>query len=137
LQRALATTSLYVTHDQTEAMTLADRLVVMNAGVAEQIDTPLAVYQHPATLFVAGFIGSPAMNFLAGLVGDDGRSLTLPGGAVIGDKGADLDGLAGRPVTLGIRPEHLRPVGESAAEIRLGIELVETLGADVLAHGRP
>ncbi|MEX0759936.1 MAG: sn-glycerol-3-phosphate ABC transporter ATP-binding protein UgpC, partial [Tistlia sp.] len=73
LQRKLGTTSLYVTHDQIEAMTLADRLVVMNQGVAEQIDTPMAVYSHPATTFVAGFIGSPAMNFLNGEVGAEGR----------------------------------------------------------------
>src|SRR5260370_1124875 len=65
LQQSLATTSIYVTHDQVEAMTLADRLVVMNAGVAEQIGTPLALYERPATIFVAGFIGSPAMNFLS------------------------------------------------------------------------
>ena len=69
LHRRLATTSLYVTHDQVEAMTLAQRMIVMNAGRAEQIGTPMDVYEDPATLFVAGFIGSPAMNFLAGRVG--------------------------------------------------------------------
>ena len=81
LQREVATTALYVTHDQVEAMTLADRLIVMNAGVAEQIDTPLAVYERPATVFVAGFIGSPAMNILRGTV----RSgmATLPTGTPV------------------------------------------------------
>ncbi|SME94371.1 carbohydrate ABC transporter ATP-binding protein, CUT1 family [Tistlia consotensis] len=137
LQRKLGTTSLYVTHDQIEAMTLADRLVVMNQGRAEQIDTPMAVYSDPATTFVAGFIGSPAMNFLAGTVEADGHGLFLGGDARISDKGSDLSGLAGRAVTLGVRPEHLLAVGESEAEIRLGVELVETLGADTLAHGRP
>ncbi len=137
LQRKLGTTSLYVTHDQIEAMTLADRLIVMNQGVAEQIDTPMAVYERPETTFVAGFIGSPAMNFLAGRVGAGGHGLSLPGGATITDKGADLSGLAERPVTLGVRPEHLIAVAEAEAELRLAVELVETLGADTLAHGRP
>src|SRR3546814_6708175 len=74
LQRRLDTTSVYVTHDQVEAMTMADRLIVMNAGRAEQIDTPMAVYRHPASLFVAGFIGSPAMNFLAAEIAPDGAA---------------------------------------------------------------
>src|SRR5213075_1011632 len=71
LQRELAVTSIYVTHDQVEAMTLADRLIVMNAGTADQIGTPMDVYDKPASVFVAGFIGSPAMNFLAAKVGED------------------------------------------------------------------
>ena len=79
LQRELGVTTIYVTHDQVEAMTLADRLVVMNAGVAEQIGTPIEVYDKPASLFVAGFIGSPAMNFLAAKVGADGKSVDLAG----------------------------------------------------------
>ena len=79
LQRELAVTSIYVTHDQVEAMTLADRLIVMNAGVADQIGTPMDVYDRPASVFVAGFIGSPAMNFLAAKVGQGGRSVDLAG----------------------------------------------------------
>src|SRR5438309_3060155 len=79
LQRELAVTSIYVTHDQVEAMTLADRLIVMNAGVADQIGTPMDVYDQPASVFVAGFIGSPSMNFLAGKVAGDGRSIELAG----------------------------------------------------------
>src|SRR5579883_1239863 len=79
LQRELAVTSIYVTHDQVEAMTLADRLIVMNAGVAEQIGTPMDVYDRPASTFVAGFIGSPSMNFLAGKVSEGGRSVELAG----------------------------------------------------------
>src|SRR6185369_8636631 len=73
LHRRLRTTSLYVTHDQVEAMTLADRMIVMNAGRAEQIGTPMQVYENPATVFVAGFIGSPAMNFLPGRIAEDRR----------------------------------------------------------------
>ena len=83
LQRRLGITSLYVTHDQVEAMTLADRLVVMNAGVAEQIDTPMNVYERPASRFVAGFIGSPGMNFLDGTLEPGGRALRLAGGTTI------------------------------------------------------
>src|SRR5438105_10226836 len=82
LHRRLSTTSLYVTHDQVEAMTLAQRMIVMNAGRAEQIGTPMDVYQNPATVFVAGFIGSPAMNFLAGKADADGR-LTPDGGRAV------------------------------------------------------
>src|SRR5580765_2672676 len=82
LHRRLGTTSLYVTHDQVEAMTLAQRMVVMNAGRAEQIGTPMEVYQNPATLFVAGFIGSPAMNFMAGRSGGGGGIALDHGGAV-------------------------------------------------------
>src|SRR5712691_3884950 len=79
LQRELAVTSIYVTHDQIEAMTMADRLIVMNAGTADQIGTPMDVYDRPASVFVAGFIGSPAMNFLAAKVGQEGRSVDLAG----------------------------------------------------------
>src|SRR6185436_3035358 len=107
LQRAVGTTSLYVTHDQVEAMTLADRLVVMNGGRAEQIDTPMNVYLKPASVFVAGFIGSPAMNIIEARVGADGRSVLVPGGNI------DLEQLrlhlpaVGAPVLFGIRPEHM------------------------------
>src|ERR1700692_3637715 len=82
LHRRLGTTSLYVTHDQVEAMTLAHRMIVMNAGRAEQIGTPMEVYENPASVFVAGFIGSPAMNFLAGTAESGGR-VTLNGGGTI------------------------------------------------------
>src|SRR5579863_7756706 len=102
LQQTLATTSIYVTHDQVEAMTLADRLVVMNAGTADQIGPPLDLYERPATVFVAGFIGSPAMNLVAGRL--------QPGGVAIGDLTIAFDGQAGEPgrkVTVGLRPEHL------------------------------
>ncbi len=135
LQRALGTTSLYVTHDQVEAMTLADRLIVMNAGVAEQIGTPLEIYAAPATRFVAGFIGSPAMNFLPGTVAEDGRGAILDGsgGALTAAPPAFPEG--GR-IIVGIRPEHLEPVSREAAALEIAIELVEALGADSLVHGQ-
>src|SRR5438552_11844367 len=100
LQQELATTSLYVTHDQVEAMTLADRLIVMNAGNVDQIGRPLDLYEYPATAFVAGFIGSPAMNLVAGRVAG--------GGVTIGDAMLPLnapDEVGNRLVLVGLRPE--------------------------------
>jgi len=135
LQRALGTTSLYVTHDQVEAMTLADRLIVMNAGNAEQIDTPMHVYEHPASIFVAGFIGSPSMNFLPGNIGADGLTLSLDSGANIRADGLTLSKHAGRGVTIGIRPEHLELASPDQEDLTLHIAAVETLGADTLVHG--
>ena len=122
LQRRLGTTSVYVTHDQVEAMTMADRLIVMNAGHAEQVDTPMAVYRQPASLFLPAEIAS------------DGTAATLPGGARLALPAGGLARLAGRRVTLGVRPEHLHPTGADAA-FDLQVQLVETLGADTLAHG--
>jgi sn-glycerol 3-phosphate transport system ATP-binding protein len=134
MQRKVETTSLYVTHDQVEAMTLADRLVVMNAGHAEQIDTPLNVYRAPATTFVAGFIGSPAMNMMAATVANGSR-LELDSGGSVKPRDVKLPD-AGRKVLLGIRPEHLAPVQDLNADLKLAVAAVETLGADTLAHGR-
>jgi sn-glycerol 3-phosphate transport system ATP-binding protein len=129
LQTALGTTAIYVTHDQVEAMTLADRLIVMNAGSAEQIGPPIELYERPATVFVAGFIGSPSMNFLPAAVAEGG--IALPGGGTL-----PRQGLApGRKVTLGIRPEHLA-LGNGAATISLKTDLAEMLGADTIVHGR-
>ena len=134
LQQRLGTTGIFVTHDQVEAMTLGDRLMVMNAGVVEQIGTPLEIYERPATLFVAGFIGSPAMNFLDAVIDRDGAAarvgphrLPLP---------ASLAEWAQRPVKLGIRPEHLAPAPSDRADLALDVELVELLGADSIVHGR-
>ncbi len=137
LQRSLGTTSLYVTHDQVEAMTLADRLIVMNEGLAEQIDTPMQVYEHPASVFVADFIGSPAMNFMAGRVTPDGRELAFESGAAVRAEGWSLAPHAGRKVTIGVRPENLQPVAADAADLTLQVVAIETLGADTLAHGFP
>ena len=131
LHRRLGTTSLYVTHDQVEAMTLAHRMIVMNAGRAEQIGTPMEVYENPATLFVAGFIGSPAMNFLPARAEGGSRFALLAGGAVK----AAVDGVpVGAAATVGIRPEHLRPVPAAEAMLSGQVEMVEQLGADTLLH---
>ena len=137
LHRRLATTSLYVTHDQVEAMTLAHRLIVMNAGKAEQVGTPMEVYENPATVFVAGFIGSPAMNFLPGKGEGNGR-VALDGS---GSVPVAVPVAAGRKVTVGVRPEHFAPSAPSAASVVGSVEMVEALGADTLVHvgvsGRP
>jgi sn-glycerol 3-phosphate transport system ATP-binding protein len=132
LQQSLATTSIYVTHDQVEAMTLADRLIVMNAGLAEQIGPPIELYERPASVFVAGFIGSPAMNFLSGRTADGhvlldgGAALPLPPGSTAAP---------GSAVTVGMRPEHFAADGEGA-QMSLVVDLVEMLGADTIVHGR-
>jgi len=110
LHRRLRTTSLFVTHDQIEAMTLAQRMIVMNAGRAEQIGKPLEVYAKPATTFVASFIGSPPMNLIP-----QERN--------------------GKPVIFGIRPEHLEPCGEKDAMMVIDVDLIEPLGADTLVYG--
>ncbi|MBS0519266.1 MAG: sn-glycerol-3-phosphate import ATP-binding protein UgpC [Proteobacteria bacterium] len=137
LQRELGVTSIYVTHDQVEAMTLADRLIVMNAGVADQIGTPMDVYDRPASVFVAGFIGSPAMNFLAAKVGEGGHSVELAAtgaGRVALPLAKPSSAPPGAPVAVGIRPEHLLPAADGLLEFE--IELAEPLGADTLLHGR-
>ena len=131
LHRQLATTSLYVTHDQVEAMTLAQRMVVMNAGRAEQIGTPMDVYEKPATQFVAGFIGSPAMNFLPGRADGAGRVALDGGGAA---RCAVAGVAAGRALMAGIRPEHLVPCDQADAFFGGTLEMVEQLGADSLLH---
>jgi sn-glycerol 3-phosphate transport system ATP-binding protein len=136
LQRELAVTSIYVTHDQVEAMTLADRLIVMNGGVAEQIGTPMDVYDRPATIFVAGFIGSPAMNFMAGKVADSRQSIDLAstGGIKVNlPLNGPTSAAPGTPVMVGIRPEHLLPYANGPLELE--IEMAEPLGADTLLHG--
>jgi len=134
LHRRLKTTSLYVTHDQVEAMTLAQRMIVMNAGRAEQIGTPMEVYENPATIFVAGFIGSPAMNFVPGIAEASGRIALGAAGAVRSEVRLE----PGREVTIGVRPEHLalggRTPGTEDSAIRGTVEMIEQLGADTLVH---
>ncbi len=131
LHRRLRTTSLYVTHDQVEAMTLAQRMIVMNAGRAEQVGTPDDVYSRPATTFVASFIGSPPMNLFDGRVADDGRAFIVMDGLRI-DLPAPAGALAGRELALGLRPEHLHPGGDG---LDMVVETVEVLGAEHLIHG--
>ncbi len=127
LHQRLKTTSIYVTHDQIEAMTMADTIVVMNGGRVEQIGTPLDLYDEPANLFVAGFIGSPAMNFLAGKIvaGPSGRGVQVTEGCVIPVPGSG--GPQGREVILGVRPEHFT-IGETCVQVQ--VIVVEPTGAD-------
>lgn len=125
LQSKLGITSLYVTHDQVEAMTMADRMIVMNAGVAEQIGTPLEVYETPRTLFAAQFIGSPAMNIVDAEA--KGSQVLFQGEAVAQSIGAD------GPIKLGVRPEHLVP--DEAGPLKVSVKLAEPLGANTLLHG--
>ena len=128
LHAELGVTSLFVTHDQVEAMTLAQRMVVMNAGRIEQIGTPEQVYGQPATTFVAGFIGSPPMNLLAGVA--DGQQFRLDGVTLALPAAAPRSG----ELLLGVRPEH----ASAAADGRwpLTVEMVEMLGAERLVYGR-
>ncbi|EOS0844806.1 sn-glycerol 3-phosphate ABC transporter ATP binding protein UgpC, partial [Escherichia coli] len=135
LHRRLKTTSLYVTHDQVEAMTLAQRVMVMNGGVAEQIGTPVEVYEKPASLFVASFIGSPAMNLLTGRVNNEGTHFELDGGIALPLNGGYRQ-YAGRKMTLGIRPEHIALSSQAEGGVPLVMDTLEILGADNLAHGR-
>jgi sn-glycerol 3-phosphate transport system ATP-binding protein len=132
LHRELGTTSIFVTHDQVEAMTLANRMIVMNAGVVEQVGAPMQVYDEPASLFVAGFIGSPAMNFLPGAV-RDGR-VDVGGGHLIALPRELLD-KAPAQVTVGIRPEHFVADGQAADAFEFTVETIEALGADSMVHG--
>jgi sn-glycerol 3-phosphate transport system ATP-binding protein len=131
MHRTLGTTSLYVTHDQVEAMTLGQRMIVMNAGRAEQIGTPAEVYARPATTFVASFIGSPPMNLLHGAIDAEGTRFRLgPDSELALPPGMRLNA---RECILGLRPEHLL-VGRPG--LVMVVEMVEALGADVLIHAR-
>jgi len=139
LHARLATTSVYVTHDQIEAMTLAQRVIVMNRGHAEQIGAPTQVYERPATVFVASFIGSPAMNLLQGKLSEDGTQFEVSGGGpvlpVAGAAGVGREIAGGREWILGIRPEHMTPRA-GCGQAPLVVDSCELLGADNLAHGR-
>ena len=146
IQRDLGVTTIYVTHDQTEAMTLGDRVAVMKKGVLQQLAPPQELYQHPANLFVAGFIGSPAMNVVEGkLVRSNGElsvefgshRLQVPEGVAAARPA--LAGFVGRRVVLGIRPEHMEDallVGGSPPDSRLTVitDLREEMGSEVLLH---
>jgi multiple sugar transport system ATP-binding protein len=135
LQRRLGTTTIYVTHDQTEAMTLGDRVAVMRDGVIQQTGTPRELYERPCNLFVAGFLGAPAMNLLPAEIIDGRIRLPLPGVSL--DPPADMREPAdpGR-VVAGIRPEHFRLAAADTAGFDVSVELAEWLGADLLVHFR-
>jgi len=133
LHKRLGVTSIYVTHDQVEAMTLADRIVVMNDGQIEQIGTPMELFNKPANTFVAGFLGSPPMNQVKGM-------LTAKG-AKIGDTEIKIDGVTaadiGRAVTVGIRPEHVAlKASKDTSPLPINLDLVEPLGSEALLHAR-
>jgi multiple sugar transport system ATP-binding protein len=145
LHRRLGITTIYVTHDQTEAMTMGDRIAVLNQGKMQQVDTPLQLFYHPANLFVAGFIGSPAMNFMNGtLVADNGGvvvdadplKLKLPA-----EHAEKVRGHVGRPVIFGVRPDDIydrslpAPVtGEEGNSATLAVDVTEPMGSTVYAY---
>ena len=144
LHRHLGATMIYVTHDQVEAMTMGDRIVVLKDGHIQQIDTPLGLYDHPANAFVAGFIGSPSMNFLSGrLIGEGGlrfqtldAALTLPLSA---DHARLLAGHRDAAVTLGLRPENLYVAGGApppgpTADLALHLDVVEPMGHEIVLY---
>ncbi|MCL2542967.1 MAG: sn-glycerol-3-phosphate ABC transporter ATP-binding protein UgpC [Nocardioidaceae bacterium] len=134
LQRRLGVTTVYVTHDQVEAMTMGDRVAVMKDGVLQQVDTPLALYDRPANAFVAGFIGSPAMNLLSaktsgdGVASVDGHDIPIPRAAAAASGGS---------LTLGIRPEGWRPAAEGETGYPVTVQVVEDLGADAFVYATP
>ncbi len=134
LHQRLRTTTLYVTHDQVEAMTLAQRMLVMNGGRAEQVGAPLEVYSKPASTFVAGFIGSPPMNLIPGRITDGGKALAGEGDVRVRlpEPRAALDG---RDVLLGVRPEHLETCAPGEASATPDIDFIELLGSDSLVYG--
>jgi multiple sugar transport system ATP-binding protein len=140
LQQRLGTTTIYVTHDQTEALTLGDRVAVMRSGVLQQVGAPMELYNEPVNLFVAGFIGSPAMNFMPASV--DGDTVKLPFGDVRlpSEMHGRVRGAEGKQLIAGIRPEHFEDaklVGEArdrGTTFQAKIEVLETLGSELYAH---
>ena len=134
LHERLGATMIYVTHDQVEAMTLADKIVVLRDGVIEQVGAPLDLYNAPVNRFVAGFIGSPAMNFLPGVIARDGTAtgIRLASGASLAVPGA-FDVAEGTDVTLGVRPEHVA-IGDAVDGIAGTVLLAEHLGSETLVH---
>ena len=141
IQRHLATSTIYVTHDQVEAMTMGDRCTVMREGTLQQVDTPQHLYDHPDNIFVAAFIGSPAMNLYDATVGEGARfiklgsqEIDLPESVVL--KRPALRSYAGKDVVVGLRPEHLPAESEDATGPKLvgDVDLVEALGSELVVH---
>jgi multiple sugar transport system ATP-binding protein len=143
IQQRLQTTMVYVTHDQTEAMTLGDRVAVMRAGLLQQVDTPKVLYEDPANLFVAGFIGSPAMNFVPGRLENDMLRMPFGDAPLAGHVRQRLEaanGNAGRDVVVGIRPEHFEdaaiedPATPDRLRFRANVDVVESMGSELYAY---
>jgi multiple sugar transport system ATP-binding protein len=141
LQKRLETTTVYVTHDQTEAMTLGDRVAVMRAGILQQVDSPSELYDNPRNIFVAGFIGSPSMNFFTGAIESD--AIRTPMGAIpLHDelrRRLESHGTGSRDVVVGIRPEDFEdakyaPEGHRGYEFDANVELTESMGSEIYAH---
>jgi len=141
LQQRLETTTVYVTHDQTEAMTLGDRVAVMRGGILQQVDNPRALYDTPRNIFVAGFIGSPAMNFFTGVI--EGDTVRTPMGAIpLHDelrRSLESHGTAARDVIVGVRPEDFEDAnyaaeGHDGWTFEAPIELTESMGSEIYAH---
>jgi sn-glycerol 3-phosphate transport system ATP-binding protein len=133
LQRRMGVTSLFVTHDQVEAMTLGDRLLVLHKGQAVQLATPMEVFNKPANVYVAGFIGAPAMNLLPASLTQDGRAAQLEIGPTIAFADGPRPGPEGRALVIGIRPEHLRLDPDGFV---LPVDLVEPLGSETVVIGK-
>jgi multiple sugar transport system ATP-binding protein len=138
LHQRLGNTMIYVTHDQVEAMTMADRIAVLKDGRLEQFGPPLELYNRPANLFVAGFIGSPRMNFLNGKI----QALSKKAVTILLDAGGKLDvpcvpgdAVVGLPVKLGVRPEHISLVEKGAGDVKLAVTITEQLGGESYLHG--
>jgi multiple sugar transport system ATP-binding protein len=142
LQARLQVTTIYVTHDQVEAMTMGHRIAVLHAGKLQQVGTPLEVYERPANLFVAAFIGTPPMNFLDARLTEGGAALETPGGRVPVPRrlAAALAGIDGRKLVAGIRPENVVPEGRTprgeAVPLSVTVEIAEPLGDEMVVHAR-
>jgi ABC-type sugar transport system ATPase subunit len=133
LHRQLKATMVYVTHDQSEALTLGDRIAVLRDGVLQQVASPMELYARPANRFVAGFIGSPAMNFLDGTLSSDGeRRATFTGDGITVE--VQVDAPAGKRVVLGVRPQHLEVVAGGDGEIRAEVAVVEPMGNEQIVY---
>lgn len=141
LQKRLKTTTIYVTHDQTEAMTMGDRIVVMKDGIVQQVDTPMKIYNHPANLFVAGFIGSPSMNFLKAVVKKEGEEYYIVGDGfkalIPRGKSSLIAPCCNKEVIFGIRPEDIHDEAVMAetyeqASFEAVVDIVEQLGSEII-----
>ncbi|HSP17976.1 MAG TPA: ATP-binding cassette domain-containing protein, partial [Myxococcaceae bacterium] len=140
LQHRLQITTIYVTHDQVEAMTMGHRIAILNGGKLQQVGAPLEVYERPGNLFVAGFIGTPPMNLVKGTLTQGGASARTSGFELPVPRAARGDAGEGTKVVLGIRPENLVPPGRQprgqSHRLALTVEIVEVLGDEVVVHGR-